>query len=308
MLRRLFYLATALLVPAIAGAEEIRFDEYPPANNLFPSPSEEYASMGVHFIATDDGSVWGGMSGGNPGGWGLEGTNGPAFAGFNGKSYGLGVVFDAPVREVSVDVARSLSSRVGDRFILRGWRDGAMIEEVDVVLGNINVWSTVALTQEVDEISWVGVGTPTKAHPYGVDNLRWTSAPQELAVAIDVRPASAENRVNPFGQGVVQVALLGSDDFDVTAVDVTTLGFGPLGAPAVHSAVEDSNEDGRPDLVTHHRIPETGIALGDAEACLVGATLDGMQLRGCDAVSTVPNGGANEASHAQSGRGPKPKP
>src|SRR5262245_65572926 len=124
MLRRLFYLATALLVPAIAGAEEIRFDEYPPANNLFPSPSEEYASMGVHFVATDDGSVWGGMSGGNPGGWGLEGTNGPAFAGFNGSSYGLSVAFAAPVREVRVDVARSLGSRGGARCCRRVWRAG----------------------------------------------------------------------------------------------------------------------------------------------------------------------------------------
>src|SRR5262245_27062075 len=107
MSRRLFYLALALLGPAIAGAEEINFDEIPPANRIMPPPSEEYAHMGVHFVATDDGSVWTGLSGGDPGGWGLEGTNGTAFSGFNGASYGLRVRFDGAVREVSVDAARS---------------------------------------------------------------------------------------------------------------------------------------------------------------------------------------------------------
>src|SRR5262245_53243188 len=115
MSHRILCLALALLGPAVAGAEEINFDEIPPANSNFPAPAEEYAPMGVHFHATDDGSVWSGLSGGDPGGWGLEGTNGTAFAGFNGSSYGLRVAFDAPVREVSVDVARSLGSRVGDR-------------------------------------------------------------------------------------------------------------------------------------------------------------------------------------------------
>ncbi len=306
MPRRLFCLALVLLVPAIAGAEEISFDENPPANSNAPAPAEEYAPMGVHFVATDDGSVWNGLSGGDPGGWGLEGTNGTAFAGFNGASYGLRVVFDAPVRELSLDVARSLGSRLGDAFVLRGWRAGAMVEEVSVVLGNVNAWSTLALAEEVDELSWVGVGTGTRRHPFGIDNLRWSAEPKQIDVAIDVRPGSPRNRVNPFAQGVVAVALLGAEDFDVAGVDVSTLGFGPLGAPAVHSRVLDRNRDGHPDLVTHHRIPETGIALGDAEACLAGETLDATPLRGCDAVSTVPaRWRAKHAPGARPGRGPQ---
>ena len=35
------------------------------------------------FLAIDDGTIWSGISDGDPGGWGLEGTNGSAFSGFN---------------------------------------------------------------------------------------------------------------------------------------------------------------------------------------------------------------------------------
>ena len=290
MSRQAFLLAfvSSLLVASAAGAEELSFDDVPAANSNAPALAEEYSDLGVHFVATDDGSVWSGMSGGDPGGWGLEGTNGTNFLGFNGTSYGLGVVFDVPVREVKLDVARSLGSRAGDAFVLRGYRGGAMVEEVSMLLGNVNAWSAVELAEEVDAVSWVGFGVGTRRHPYGVDNLQFTAEPAMLAVAIDVRPESARNPVNPFAPGVVGVALLGAADLDVAQVDVASLAFGPDGAPAVHSHQDDVNDDGRPDLVTHHRIPQTGIAPGDAEACMSGQTLDGRPLGGCDAVSTVP--------------------
>ena len=286
MSRRLLSLALAVLGPSVAGAGEVSFDEIPALDANMPPLAEEYASQGVHFVGTDDGSLWSGMSAGDPGGWGLEGTNGCDFVGFNGSSYALTVHFDMPVTEVAIDVARSNGSRAGDSFAMRGYRGGAMVEEQVVVLGNVNAWTTVALAEEVDEVRWVGMGT--RRHPFGLDNLRWTVEPTTLEVSIDVRPTSAENRVNPFARGVVQVALLGAEDLDVTQVDVASLGFGPSAAPAVHTEIEDVNADGWHDLVTHHRIPKTGIALGDTEACLTGAMADGMALSGCDAVSTVP--------------------
>ena len=186
MPRRLFCLALSLLAPAIAGAEEISFDEIAPANANVPPLSEEYAAMGAHFVATDDGSVWTGISGGDPGRWRLEGTNGTAFAGFNGASYGLRVVFDAPVREVSVDAARAFGSGAGNGFVLRGWRAGAMVEEVSVVFGDVNVWSTVALASEVDEVSFAGLGSGR--HPFGVDNLRWVAETPECGVCSSPSP------------------------------------------------------------------------------------------------------------------------
>ena len=109
-------------------------------------------------------------------------------------------------------------------------------------------------------------------------------------VAVDVRPRSPRNRVRPGGHGVLSVAILGSDDLDVGEIDVASLAFGPEGAPVAHAPppLVDLDGDGRADLLLHFRVDASGIAPGDAEACLDGALLDGRGLRGCDAIETVP--------------------
>lgn len=111
---------------------------------------------------------------------------------------------------------------------------------------------------------------------------------------IDVKPGSDGNPININKKhGDVPVAILGSADFDVTRVDAPGLRFGPDGAEPNHDLslpglaeghLEDVDDDGFTDLVTHYHAPASGLAPGDAEACLTGSLTDGTPFEGCDEV------------------------
>jgi hypothetical protein len=133
----------------------------------------------------------------------------------------------------------------------------------------------------------------------GMSGGLWTSSDYAvlaysplLPIEIDIKRHS----ISPRGRGVVPVKIFGSEEFDVTEIDVTSLRFGPNEAECAHDLtdafefnehLEDMNLDGFMDLMTHYRVPETGIACGDTDAMLSGEMLDGLFFEGTDTFETV---------------------
>jgi N-acetylneuraminic acid mutarotase len=135
----------------------------------------------------------------------------------------------------------------------------------------------------------------------------YTTAQAVQSVEIDVKPGSDSNPINLASNGVIPVALFGSEAFDVLQVDVSTVVF--AGASAAHWAFEDVDGDGYLDLILHFRTQETNLLavyeqlllddLADgeldsstqqAQVSLTGQTVDGAFFEGFDTVDLFLSG------------------
>ena len=123
-----------------------------------------------------------------------------------------------------------------------------------------------------------------------------------LPVSIDIKPGSYPNCMNINSHGVIPVAILGSEDFDVFTIDVSTLTFAGLevrvkGNDKPQCSVEDvsgdfSNPegapDGYPDLVCHFLDNEGQWEPGESTATVTGQLYDGRSMEGMDDICIVP--------------------
>jgi len=297
--------ALALLGAPPIGAAVIDFEDQAAANDSQILIHDEYATLGVTFVPTDDGATWDGMAAGDPGGWQIDGSNGATFLGFDGTSYATSLRFDQPVEGFELDVTRAAGAQTTlyDYFQLAGFLNGQMVESQAVYFAGVDVWQTVSLSSAVDRVVWFGTGVT--GHRYAVDNLRWADAatdpgpvptpepevePQLLTVQIDVRPGSDKNPIQLGSRGVLPVVLYGENDFAIEDVDWNSLAFGPGAAAIAHENgphFDDVDGDGLLDMILHFRISEIGLTADDVEVCLDGQSTDGTSFEGCDDVTPV---------------------
>jgi hypothetical protein len=130
-------------------------------------------------------------------------------------------------------------------------------------------------------------------------NFQFEPVPTTIPVLIDVKPGSFPNSVNINGNGVIPVAILGSEDFDVSCVDPETLIFAGLevnvvGRNKLQVAIQDvagpdnGPPDGYADLVVHFADDTALWEIGeDSNAVLKGSLFDGTAIEGVDSVRVV---------------------
>jgi hypothetical protein len=164
--------------------------------------------------------------------------------------------------------------------------------------GGSSQWSQTLGTNQTIAGRWQGEGQVCGAFPTGPDGGCLKFFPGEnsafsiigrIDVVIDIKPGKTPNSINLTSGQKIPVAILTTDDFDATQVDPSTVTFGPDEAMEVHKAshIKDVDEDGDMDVLLHFDTAETGIACGDTEATLTGATFDGEAITGTDSVNTV---------------------
>lgn len=112
---------------------------------------------------------------------------------------------------------------------------------------------------------------------------------ERTQVAIDIRPRSDANKVNPRSNKSINVAILSENRFQATTVDPKLVRFGATGIEAapVHVASRDVNRDGQRDLVLRFQIQELGVECGATSVTLIGQLLDGQSVIGSAPITTT---------------------
>jgi hypothetical protein len=147
--------------------------------------------------------------------------------------------------------------------------------------------------------------TPNNDYGWGIiDAYAASNYSASVAVDIDIRPGACDNPFNPKSCGVLPVLLLGSDDLDVTTIDVGSLRL--AGASAVRANVTDmaggadcatQASDGHSDLLVKFDAGEIAASMAAAEKHslvtleLIGELDNGTAIAGEGTVRIVGNQG-----------------
>jgi hypothetical protein len=163
---------------ATAGTIVLTFDDLPVSPCCVfvgAQVGDQYAAQGVHFALTDFGVI-AGLSNGDSGNWGLEGTNGPNSDGFNFRTgYSMTLTFSTPVSGFSMDFARANSSLRTNVFTIEALSHTAGLESHTIPFGDVNQWQTVTLAEpNIYSLTFSSSSGPNGlTGAFGVDNLRF---------------------------------------------------------------------------------------------------------------------------------------
>jgi len=115
-----------------------------------------------------------------------------------------------------------------------------------------------------------------------------SEVPDTQSIQIDIKPKNDKNVIS-LRSSKIEVAILGSENFDALQTKLWTVRFGPNGAKPIRGQkrVRDINRDGFMDLILRFKTRKTGIQCGDTEADLSGKTYLGTQFTGTDSITTV---------------------
>ena len=118
-------------------------------------------------------------------------------------------------------------------------------------------------------------------------------------IEIDIKPGSDPNSINLDSNGVVPVAILGSEDFDAAEVNPLTVTLSGAAAKLKGNSgnagsLEDVNDDGYLDRVVQVITEQLVLTSGDTVAVLNAYTYAGLALTGSDWIRIVPQKQADE--------------
>jgi hypothetical protein len=174
---------------------------------------------------------------------------------------------------------------------------GGQLFEIDIATGEIsNIVPIVGTTPQ-------GMGFAPVCGEGGGD----CGLPTVVNPTLVIKPGGCPNPLNPKSRGVLPMAILGADDFDISDIDVSTLeinGVSPLrsshedvGGPAGYEVEEcecaEGDYDGIMDLTLKFSSQAIVAALGSlsrgdvVELTITGTMLDGTSLESSECVVIV---------------------
>lgn len=116
-----------------------------------------------------------------------------------------------------------------------------------------------------------------------------------ITISFDVKPGNGDDAdpINLGSKGKTPVAILSTETFDATTVDIGSVRFAGAMVSVkkngeYHASYEDVNDDGLIDLVLHFDTQSLQLSDSSTEATLSGVTASGRCISGTDEIVIVP--------------------